>query len=106
VWGGIYRPIPIEKLPRGTKGFHLIVGRITRVGESKNSMWLNFAGPASEGAREVMAVRIARTDLPAFVDWQPQSLQGKTVIVRGWVYQHKFQQVIRVRHPASIEIVR
>ena len=71
-----------------------------------DAVWLNFAGPASAGSREVMAARIARTDLPKFVDWQPRSLQGKTVIVRGWVYHYKHQQVIRVRHPASIEIVR
>ncbi len=106
VWAGIYRPIPIEQLARDSKGFHLIIGRITRVGESKNSMWLNFAGPASEGSREVVAARIARTDLPAFADLKPQTLLGKTVIVRGWVYHYKFQQVIRVRHPASIELVR
>ena len=106
VWSGIYRPIPIEKLAPGTKGFHRVIGRITRVGYSKNSVWLNFAGPASVDFRELVAVRIARKDLPNFTNWQPQSLQGKTVIVRGWVYQYKHQQVIRVRHPASIEIVR
>ena len=106
VWAGIYRPVPVVELSRKFRGFKIITGRISRVGKSKNSLWLNFPGPASEGSREIMAVRIARKDLPAFTEWQPQSLQGKTIIVRGWVYQHKRQQVIRVRHPASIEILQ
>lgn len=106
VWSSIYRPVPIEKLARDTRGFRLVTGRITRVGNSKNSVWLNFAGPASEGSREIVAARIARKDLAKYVDWRPQSLQDKNVIVRGWVYKHKHQLVIRVRHPANIEVLQ
>jgi micrococcal nuclease len=106
VWSSIYQPVPIEKLPRDTRGFRLVSGRITRVGNSKKSVWLNFAGPASEGYRELVAARIARKDLAKFPDWKPQSLLGKNVIVRGWVYKHKHQLVIRVRHPAGIELLQ
>ena len=110
VWSEFYRPIPVAQLPRDTRGFRFVTGRVSRVGNSKKSVWLNFsgstgAGPTGSNPREVFAARIARKDLANFVEWQPQSLQGKTLVLRGWVSQYKKQTVMRIRHPASIDIL-
>jgi endonuclease YncB( thermonuclease family) len=110
VWSGIYRPLPIAELSPAARGFKILTGRIERVGQSKNSFWLNFPKRPGEGRREGVAVRIAKKDLGAFVGWRSpmkiDALQGKTIVVRGWIYQHKKQQVIRVRHPASIDVLQ
>jgi len=104
VWQSIYRPTPVAQLGREVRGFRIVTGRIARVGESKRSLWLDFQRRPGEGPREGVAVRIARKDLAQFPDWQPQTLRGKTITVRGWIYSYKRQQVIRVRHPASMEV--
>lgn len=106
VWSNIYRPTPVAKLARDVRGFQLITGRIARIGKSKKSLWLNFPRRAGEGDREGPVVRVARKDLAKFDDWQPELLQGKTIIARGWMYPYKKQQVMRVRHPANIEILQ
>lgn len=105
VWGSIFKSIPVQNLPRDSKGFRVISGRIINVGESRQSIWLNFPRHAGERKREGIAVRIARKDLAYFDQWQPQQLKNKKVIVRGWLYPYKKQRVMRVRHPSSIEIV-
>ena len=98
--------VAVEKLSRKSRGFVIFRGRVQRIGESKRSVWLNFPRRPGEAPREGVAVRIAREDLQYFSGWQPQSLQGKTITVRGWVSKYKKQLVLRVRHPASVQIER
>ena len=104
VWGSSFKPIPVESLPRDTKGFRVITGRVINIGESRKSIWLNFSRKPGEGMREGVAVRIARKDLAFFKQWQPNNLKNKTIIVRGWLYPYKKQTVMQVRHPMSVEI--
>ena len=105
VWQNIYRPVPVRKLSRDSRGFRIIRGRVLRVGESRRSLWLNFQPRTGEGAREGVAVRIARTDLEWFDPRQLHSLRGKNIMVRGWLKKKKKQLVMRLRHPASLEVV-
>jgi endonuclease YncB( thermonuclease family) len=108
VWGSIYRPIAAKQVDRKQRGFRIITGRVSRVGESKRSFWLNFEGRAGEGPREGVAVRIAREDIQRFdqnqARFQPHTLRGKVITVRGWFYRYKKQLMTRLRHPASLEI--
>ena len=104
VWKGLYRPIPIADVPRLSRGFRLISGKVVRVGESKRSIWLNFPKLPGEGRREGVAVRISRKDLEYFTSWNPVQLKGKQVVVRGWVYPYKKQLVMQLRHPFALEI--
>jgi len=106
VWQNIYRPVPVQEISHSARGFRIIRGRVTQVGESRRSLWLNFQPRPGEGPREGVAVRIARDDLQWFTGEPPQSLRGKTIIVRGWMSPYKKQSVMRLRHPASLEIVR
>jgi len=105
VWQSIYRPVPVSEVSPDARGFHIIRGRVLRVGESRRSLWLNFRPRPAEGPREGVAVRIARTDLGWFGDRQLHSLRGKNIIVRGWLSPYKKQLIMQLRHPASIEIV-
>jgi endonuclease YncB( thermonuclease family) len=105
VWAGIYRPIHADELARETSGFRIVTGRIERVGESKRSLWLNFSRRPGEGPREGVALRIDRDDLGNFDSWNPHDLQRREVVARGWFYPHQGQAVLRVRHPAALEIV-
>ncbi len=105
VWQNVYRPVPVKEVSHNARGFRIIRGRVLQVGESRRSVWLNFQPRPSEGPREGVAVRIARTDLEWFGDRQLHSLRGKNIIVRGWLSPYKKQLVMRLRHPASMEIV-
>ena len=86
----------LDKTPRLSGGFQHIRGTVSRVGESKAYIWLNFA--------RKLAIQIARDDLVHFADLPPQTLQGKTIETSGWVYLVKGQPRMRVYHPVVIRI--
>ena len=109
LWSSFYRPLPIKDVPSKARGFRVITGKVVRVGQSKKSLWLNFQprplsqAKSGESSRGV-AVRISRKDLHYFDEKELQALTGKTIIVRGWMYPYKKQQVMRLRHPANFEV--
>jgi len=77
------------------EGFRLIRGRIGRIGKSRRALWLNLLeGPA---------LRIDWRDWQNFGDLEPDSLAGRWLEVRGWLYRRKGQQRMRVRHPSAIK---
>ncbi|HHH49266.1 MAG TPA: thermonuclease family protein [Gammaproteobacteria bacterium] len=104
VWRALYRPQAVESLPRSTRGFRLISGRITSVGDSKYSVWLNFPRKPGERKREGVALRIPRKDLANFPRGFLRELRGRQVVARGWLFRHKKQLVMVVRHPAALEV--
>ncbi|MET0123816.1 MAG: nuclease, partial [Candidatus Thiodiazotropha sp. 6PLUC9] len=73
---------------------HHLDGRIVRVGESRSALWLNLEGP--------LALRITWKDWKAFGIDDPEQLVGHSLEARGWLYQRKGQQRLRIRHPSSI----
>jgi len=89
---------PVEKISLDDKGFRIIEGKITRVADSKKSIWLNFNAH--------FAVRIARKDLEQFALVNFKQLQSKTIQVRGWVYGYKDKKIIRLRHSSMLEIMK
>lgn len=92
-----YQPVESTALAPGAQGFHLIRGRVTRVGGSRKSVRLTLEGGVS--------LRIARNDLHYF-STPPEQLHGRTVIARGWPHPGaEGAPVIRIRHPAALEVV-
>lgn len=79
------------------RGFKIVTGKVIRIGEGKKNLWLNLAGG--------LALRINKKDLHWFSQQHPRSLTGKTVTARGWIYTHKGQQRMQVRHPYSLELL-
>lgn len=104
VWRSIYRPIPVAELPRTTRGFRLIRGRITHVSDSRYSLWLNFPRRPGEGPRRGVALRVPHKDLDQFPAGFLQGLAGREVVARGWLFGHKGQLVMVLRHPAMLEL--
>lgn len=94
-----YRPVAAADLARDSRGFRIVQGRVTRIGEGKTSIWLNLAGG--------VAVRIARSDLPYFPPDLLATLQGQEIRARGRVYYNERRRELRlrVRHPAALELI-
>jgi endonuclease YncB( thermonuclease family) len=94
LWSDPSIPLAAEKLSDRANGFHLIRGRIERIGKSRRALWLNLVkGPA---------IRIDWSDWTAFADLYPDELIGKRLEVRGWIYRRKGQRRMQVRHPSAI----
>ncbi len=90
-----YQPIDATALPAKAAGFHIIQGRVLRVGKSRKSIWLNLAGD--------VALRIAREDLPYFKGYDLERMENHKVLARGWLHPQKSGPVMRIRHPAALE---
>jgi len=93
-----FQGLATTALPAGTTGFQVIQGKVVRVGESRKSYWLNFAGK--------VAARIDKSDLATFEGRLnlPQ-LQGKNIKLRGWLYPYKGRMQLQVYHPGLIEVM-
>lgn len=92
-----YRPVSAEKLARTARGYHLIQGQVAHIGESAHSLWLDLQGG--------VAARIDKQDLGYFEAGMLRELQGKIVVVRGWVYLYQEQLQLRLRYPTDLEVV-
>lgn len=84
----------VSQLNTDSTGFHRVKGLVRHVGESRKAWWLNFDNDFS--------VRIDKRDLIWF-DLEPQALQGKTLLVRGWIRRFKDKLQMSLRHPDAIE---
>ncbi len=91
-----YQPRTVDSLESNDLGYRIVTGRISRIGHSRRSLWLEL------GSR--FALRIARTDLPYFKHYRPETLLKQRVEARGWVHRRKGQLRMRIRHPAALEV--
>ena len=89
-----YQKTPVSELTSGSKGFHIIQGKVRHIGESKKAFWLNFYGNFS--------ARISKHDMK-FFHYPLQQLLEKEITVRGWVRHYKNKAQISLRHPSAIE---
>lgn len=84
-------------LSRHSRGFKIVRGKVVRIGEGRQNLWLNLDGG--------LALRIAKKDLHWFEQQGPRSFTGKTIIARGWIYSRKGEQRMRVQHPYALELL-
>lgn len=92
-----FQPTPVANLTLRSAGFHIVRGRVSHIGNSASSMWINFDGN--------FAVRIERHDLNQFNQLKFDSLIGHNVDVQGWLYTEQGQVRMHLRHPSAIEII-
>jgi len=98
IWSHPYSQfIDVKNISPDAHGFHFVQGQITRVGKSKNAVWLNMG--------KQFALRISNADLIYFKQMDLEKLRGKTVAVRGWIYKIKKQQRINLHHPATLQML-
>ena len=94
---GLWRGDPevqAAELPADAEGFHLVQGRIRRVGNSRRALWLNLHGG--------LALRVDRTDLQYFSDLEADARLGRALEVRGWIYRRNGERRMQLRHPAAL----
>lgn len=95
-------------LDAGSRGFHLVTGRIDHVSHSDKGVWLYMAG---------LKISIREHDLAHFKLHRLRALDGKQVTVRGWLhpvnkkqarressYGNPVRYIMRLRHPSDMEI--
>ncbi|MDH3949130.1 MAG: thermonuclease family protein [Gammaproteobacteria bacterium] len=89
-----YRPRQASQLGADESGFMRVTGTVSRIGESRSAYWLNLG--------RGFALRLPKADIGYF-PFPPGSLKNKTLTVRGWIYSHRGELRMNLRHPASIE---
>jgi len=96
---GIRTALQPDRIPAG---FQLVEGRVLAIGESANSLFLNFG---TDWRQDFTAV-IERRDRGGFPEGlrSLQSMQGRFVRVRGSVFRYG-GPAIRVRHRYAIEVL-
>jgi len=92
-----YQVIESTRLPKTTRGYRIIRGRVGRVGQGRKNIWLNLPGK--------VAVRIEKKDLIHFKYPDPRNLKGKVITARGWLYERKGELRMRVQHPYALEVI-
>ncbi len=92
-----YQPLDSRRAGGHDTGFHLVQGKVVRVGHSRKSVWLNLDGH--------VALRIDRRELHYFRALDLDHLQGKVVLARGWLHRYRDELRMRVRHPAALEVL-
>ena len=91
-----YQPVAAGNLDPGTRGYRVVRGRVSRIGRSRSSLWVNL-GPA-------FALRILAGDRAQFRDMQLEALEGQAIEARGLIYSRNRQLRMRIRHPADLRV--
>lgn len=81
-------------LSAGESGFHLLKGRVERVGRSRRAVWLNLVGGA--------AVKVPWSVWREMTQEAPEVFKARRLEVRGWFYRYKGALRVEISHPASI----
>jgi endonuclease YncB( thermonuclease family) len=92
-----YKLLASKTLDRNIRGYHVIKGRVERIGESQSSIWINLAGK--------FALRIKRKDLSYFNEPELLDLKGKVIQVRGWVYIQNKEFRINLKHRSDMMLI-
>jgi len=79
------------------RGFNVVAGSVTRIGKGRENIWINLQGG--------FALRIQRSDLRYFQDWNFSDLVGQRLEAAGWIYQRNGQLRMQVRHPTALRKV-
>ena len=88
--------IETRDLKKRARGFHVVQGRVVRVGESRKAIWLNFDGG--------LAVRIDKRDLRYF-STDPKQWQGQRLRLRGWLYSSQGRPQMKLHHGAVVQLL-
>lgn len=90
-----YQPIETSQLPAGAEGYRIVRGRVARVGESRDAVWLNLdAG---------VALRLDRDHLPAFGAQAWNAWRGRRVEARGKLRRHEDGWRMTLLHPHALQ---
>lgn len=90
-----FRAVAAHRLKATARGFHIVSGKVERIGEGRKNLWLNLAPK--------FAVRVPKEDLVHFKkQFALRALAGRRVEVRGFVERRRGELRVTVRHPAAL----
>ncbi|MGB5442345.1 MAG: thermonuclease family protein [Gammaproteobacteria bacterium] len=89
-----YKTRQSQALPRDTRGFRIIRGKVQEVQYSRHNVRLNLEGK--------LVIHIGKKDIENFEPGFLDGLQGQRIETRGWVRPVKNTLQIKVRHPAAL----
>jgi len=92
-----YKPLASTAVDKSIRGYHVITGRVERIGESRSSIWINLSGK--------IALRIKREYLSYFNEPELRNLQGKMIQVRGWIYIKDKEFRINLKHRSDMMLI-
>lgn len=105
VWGNAYfSPLESSRLTKENSGFRRVKGVVSRIDKGAQAWWLELDGD--------LVLRIDRSDLPSFDQHSLNKLQGKQIVVRGWLVDRsrsvkknsKYKPwLMQLRQPVAIE---
>jgi endonuclease YncB( thermonuclease family) len=76
------------------EGFMRVRGRVERVKDSRQGLWLELAGG--------MGLNVHAEDLAAFAPLGLDHLEGRQIEALGWVYRARGGPRLRLRHPSAL----
>lgn len=91
-----YQPLDAGTLPRDTRGFRIVQGRVERIQRTRHQLRVELQG--------LVVARISNSDLGNFAAGYLETLGGRRVELRGWVKPEGEWLGIRVRHPAALSL--
>ncbi len=95
LWGEAYfAPQSADQLGPGQTGYRFIHGRISRIGRSRQYIYLDL-GPR-------LAIMVAHADWERYFSGRPESLRDRNIEVRGWITEYDGKLRLRLRHPAML----
>lgn len=92
-----YQASSAHRLVGAERGYRIIYGRVSNVGNSSSSVWLNMG--------RFLAISIQHSDLPYFPDLYFDQLVDRNIQVRGILYRHHKQLRLRLRHHSDLQIL-
>ena len=92
-----YQPLAAQHLGPDSSGFRIVFGELSRLGESRTAIWLNFG--------KHLGIRIQRKDLPYFPELQLKAVPGTRLEARGRLYRRKGQLRMTLRHGNDLKIL-
>jgi endonuclease YncB( thermonuclease family) len=92
-----YAVKPSTQLGLRSSGFQRVQGRVIRVNHGGGALWVNLEGR--------FALRIPDQDIHWFSDPPDSNWVGRTIEVRGWVFNTKGELRMTVHHPAMLQFL-
>ncbi len=86
----------VVDLAADTRGFHILLGRVTEVREDGENLYLNL--------QDRLSLRVDKLDRHYFPPSFLRNLKDRRIRVRGWISAGNRQLRMRLRHPAEIEV--
>jgi endonuclease YncB( thermonuclease family) len=83
-------------LGENDQGFRRVAGKVQSVGRKRNTAWIALDGGLEAHIRE--------QDLAHFNAAMLDSLTGRRVELRGWLYRYRGKPRMRIRHPSAFII--